>query len=120
MEVALARDDFGHARRYTFHIVGPLPRNFDGRFDRLSTRVHRQDLVVAEVRSHELFVFAEVAIVESPGGQGELFRLGVHGADDARMAVALVDRRVGTQKVVVLFPFDVPDKNAIASVQNHR
>ena len=120
VEVALARDDFGHSSRNTLHVIGPLSRNFDGRLDRLGAGVHRQHLVVSKIGGDELLVLAQVAVVKGPGRQCQLLRLGIHRSDDVRVAMALVDSRVGAEEVEVLLALDVPDVHPFAAVQNNR
>ena len=42
-----------------------------------------------------------------------------HRSEDLRMAMALVDRRIGGQAVEVALALDVPDPDALAARQDH-
>lgn len=46
MEVALDAEDDGFTLWDAFLHVGPLPRELDGRLDRLGSGVHRQDALI--------------------------------------------------------------------------
>ena len=76
------------------------------------TRVHGQDLVVAEQAGDELLVLSQNVVVEGPRGEREPRGLAVERGDDFGVAVALVHRAVGAQEVVVPAALDVPHVDA--------
>ena len=120
VEVLGTRDDFGGTCRNALHIVRPLSGDFDGGFDRFCTRVHGQDLVVAEVLGHELLIRPKNAVVKGAGGEGQLRGLVLHRLHDPRMAMPLVHGAVRAQEVEVLLAFHVPNVHAFAAVKHDR
>ena len=118
VEVARADDDLGAVLRHALHLVAPFAHRLDRRLDRLGARVHRQDLVrVGQVR--ELLVeAAELVVAEGAAGQGQARGLLGQRLQDLRVAVALVDRRVGGEAVEVAAALDVGHPGALALGQH--
>lgn len=119
VEVLAADDDPGLIVRNALHLVAPLAAEFDGGFYGFRAGVHGQYFVEFEVVGQVLFVFPELVVVESAAGEGELAALLHHHVDDARVAVALVYGRVGTQEVEILFALHVPDVAAFALAEHY-
>ena len=120
MEISFARDYFGLSSGYSFDVVGPLSGNFDCGFNRFGACIHGKHFVVSEIARHELFILAQVAIEKGAGRQRQLFRLSRHCSHNFGMTMALVYRRISTQEVKVFHPFDVPNANAIAPIEDNR
>ena len=116
MEVVGAGDDLGPVLGHALFLIGPLARRLDGGLHGLGPRVHGQDHGVAGHLAKLLGQHGPLVVAEGPGGQGQLAGLLDEGPDDAGMAVALVDGRVGAQEVEVLAAFDVvhPDPLGLA------
>jgi len=55
-----------------------------------------------------------------PGSQGQFGGLFGQGFDDLRVAVTLVDCRVGTQVVEVAFSLHIPDERPLSPREGHR
>ncbi len=119
MEVALNGDDFGLMARHALNPVGPFAGQFDGRLNRFGARVHRQGhFVAAELR--EFFVKErQLVVAESARGQGHFFGLREHRIENARVNVALVDRRISRQAIEVLVAFDIMHPDAFGAFNDH-
>ena len=116
VEVVGADDDLGLVLRHALDLVAPLAHRLDRGLDRLGARVHRQDLVRAGQRRELLVEAAELVVAEGAAGQRQPAGLLDHRREDLRVAVALVDRRVGGEAVEVAVALDVGDPGALASV----
>ena len=104
----------GHA----LDLVAPLAHGLDARFDGLGAAVHRQGHVRVGQLAQLLVEEAQLVVAEGARGQGQLRGLLLHDRDDARVAVALVDGRIGRQAVEVALAVDVPDPDALAAGQH--
>src|SRR3546814_17530922 len=60
----------------------------------------------------------ELVVAERPRGEGEQAGLPDHRLQDLRVAMALVDRRIGGQAVHVAVAVDVPQPHALAARQD--
>ena len=112
VEVVLDAEDNGLVWRDALDLVPPLAGNLDTGLDGLSTGVHGQDHVVAEILGDELGELGEDIVVEGPGAESEGCGLLGQGLDELRVAVALVDGGVGGQEVEIVLPLGVPDGGA--------
>ena len=92
MEVARGAEDDSLAFGDAFLLIRPLARELERGFDSLSSSVHGQDHVVPEKVSDLLCEAAEHGVVERARGEREPLRLLRERGDEARVAVALVDR----------------------------
>ena len=99
-------------------LVAPLAADLDGGFDCFGAGVHWQHLVELEVVGQVPFVFTELVVVEGAAGQRQAAALLYQHVDDARVAVPLVDGRVGSQKVEILLSFYVPNVAAAPFVED--
>eukprot|EP01137_Pigoraptor_chileana_P009058 Opistho-2@56753 len=117
-EVALGEDDFGLVMGHSLCRVRPLARELDGRFAALGASVHGQHLVVAEKIRDEELKYAQLVTVESTRRERQLLALIDHGLYDPRMAVALINGRVGAQKVKIALSLDVVQKDPLATLEN--
>ncbi len=118
VEVAVADDDLGLARRHALHLVGPFAGHLQRALDRLGARVHRQHAARAGQRAQLLVERAELVVVEGARGQRQPRRLLGQRRQDARVAVALVHRGIGRQAVKVAPAVQVPDPDALAARQH--
>ncbi len=115
MEIIGADDDLGPVLRHAAHFVAPFAHRLDGGFHRLGPAVHGQDLVRAG-QAGEVFVEGRhLVVAEGARGQRELLRLFRHGGQDGRVAVALVDGRIGRQAVEVAAAVHVVEPDAAAA-----
>jgi len=101
----------GHAA----HRLPPLAGHLDGRLDPLGAAVHGQETVVAGEAADLLAETAQLVVAEGARAEGETRRLLGYDLDELRMAVALVDRRIGGEEVEVALAFDVPDPGTFAA-----
>lgn len=99
MEIALQAQDHCLALLDTLAHVRPLSCKLDGCLNRLRTRIHRQHHVVSEHGGDLLREDAEDGVVECTRGERELLGLRRQRVDNARVAVALVDRTVWTYRI---------------------
>ncbi len=81
-----------HPFLYAFYFIPPLPYGFKGRFHGLGAGVHGQDHFIAGEFAEFPEERADLVIVESPGGQGDLFCLLGKSFNYARMPVPVVQR----------------------------
>ena len=77
------------------------------------TCVHGEDFVVAEHLGDELLELSEHVIVEGARGKGEHACLVHERFDNTGVAVALVDRRVGAEEVIVAVTLHVPHEHTL-------
>ncbi len=119
VEVPFADDDLGPVRGHALRPIAPLPDRLDGGLHRLGARVHRERLVVAGGRGQLGQEGAHLVVVEGPGRQGQTLHLLPGGPEDLRVAVPLVQRRIGAEHVQVLVALHVPDPHPLAPVQHH-
>ena len=119
VEVALAADDLHLFVVNTFLDRTPTTCQLQRGLNGLGTRVHGQHLVIAKVLVDELLVLAECVVVECARGQAQHVGLILERLDDARMAVPLVDCRVGREEVKVFLTLDIPHIDALATMQHH-
>ena len=77
------------------------------------TCVHGEDFVVAEHLGDELLELSEHVVVEGTRGKGEHACLVHECFDDTWVAVALVDRRVGAEEVIVAVTLHVPHEHTL-------
>src|SRR6266404_5971278 len=118
VKIVGADDDLGLPVRHPLHLVAPFAHRLDRALHRFGTAVHRQHLVGAG-QLRELFVEGgELVVVEGAGSQCQLARLLHHGGEDFRMAVTLIDRRIGGEAVEVTLALRIPHPDALAARQN--
>jgi GNAT superfamily N-acetyltransferase len=122
VEVAREGDDLRLLRRDALFAIAPAPRRLDRRLDRLGAGVHRQDARRAggaeqEVRRRELTQLLleerQLAVAKGARGQGHAARLLDERLQDARVAVALIERRIGGQPVEIFLALDVGDPHPL-------
>ena len=87
--------------RDALDLVAPLAGGLDRRLDGLGARVHRQDALLAGQRGEVARERAELVVGERAARQRHAIELRVRGGDEARVAVAEVQRAVGRQRVEV-------------------
>ena len=118
VKIVFADDDFGVVQGDALAGVAPPASGLDGRLHGFRAGVHRQHhLHAAELRE---FGAEERELIVAEGARGERNPLGLflERLDDARMAVALIDRRVGAQTVQIPAAVDVVDPGS-ASPLDH-
>ena len=59
-----------------------------------------------------------MVVVEGAGGQRQFTRLFNHGGQNLRMAVALIDGRIGGETVEITGALRIPHPDALAARQN--
>ena len=118
VEIVAADDDLGAVLRHAFRAVAPLARELDRRLDGFGARVHRQRHLHARERAELGQERAHLIVVHGARRQREAPGLLDERRDDARMAMALVQRRVRADAVEVAAPFDVPNPNALAAADD--
>jgi hypothetical protein len=118
MEVAGAHDDLGATRCDALALVAPLARELDRRLDRLGARVHRQNAIAAAELGQLGAEGPELVVVEGAARQRQPLELLRGSADEPRMAMTEVHRRVGRERVVVAAVLDVAHPDALATAQH--
>lgn len=94
-EVTLSEKNLGLVVWDTLDGVSPSTSEFDSRLTGFASRIHQQNLLIAEGFGEELFGFTKIAVVESSGSESDLGSLFDESLEDLRMAVTLVDGGVG-------------------------
>ena len=120
VEVPLANDDLRLLRRDSFSFVCPFAANLDGGFDGFGAGIHRQHFFETKELGDKLLINTQLVVVKSTRSERKRFCLSHHGIDDARMAVALIHRRVGREEIVVPFAFQIPYIYAFAAREHDR
>ena len=95
VEVPRGGDDLRLAGREALDGVAPLAGQLQGGLHCLGAGVHRQREVVAGERVQGFIEQPELVVAEGARGQRELLRLLHQGRHNSRVAVALVQRRIG-------------------------
>ena len=111
-EVAVRKQHDGGVRRHALHLVPPPPRQLQRRLARLHARVHGQHAVVPKQARDVLLVRPQLVVVEGARRQRDARRLLAQRAQQARVAVPLVHRRVRRQEVKVRLLVHVPHHDA--------
>ena len=93
--------------------VAPLAGDLDRGLDGLGAGVHRQHEVLAAQVAERGGEVGELVVHERAAGQREPVELGVRGREQARVAVAEVQRRVAGQQVEVAAAVDVGHPGAL-------
>src|SRR5574344_770704 len=93
----------------TFAYSTPTAGKLQCRLISLSTRVHREDLVVTKIFRYIFLPWTESVIIESTRAKCQSFSLFIHGFQDCRVAVTLVDSRICRQEIVIFLSFNVPN-----------
>jgi hypothetical protein len=119
VEVALEDQDLGLAVGHALDRVGPLAGGLDRGLDRLGPAVHGQHARKPGELRDLLAERSELVVAERPRGEADPARLPHHGRDQAGVAVALVDRRVGGEEVEVALALDVPHPGALGALHDH-
>ncbi len=115
VEIAVAHDDLGEPVRHALHRVGPFARRLERGLDRLGAGVHGERGFLAGQLAGAGEERAEPVVVEGARDDPQRVRLADQRLDQARMAVAVADRRVGAQHVGVAPPVGVPHMHAFAA-----
>jgi hypothetical protein len=101
VEVVVGHDDLGAVPGDVLGPVAPAPGRLDGGLHRLRPRIHGQGHVEAGDLHQALQEGSEKLRVVGPAGDREPGGLLHHGVEDARMAMAQADRRIGAHHVEV-------------------
>nr|POE63625.1 hypothetical protein CFP56_04528 [Quercus suber] len=110
VEVLLQTKDPRLVRRDALDLVCPFPRNLDGRLDRFRASVHGQHHLEPCHGRDLLGKLGEDIVVEGSTAQGQAGGLLGQGLDQLGVAMALVDGRVGGEKVEVVLALGIPDR----------
>ena len=120
VEVVAADDDLGLALRHAFHLVAPLPDRLDRAFHRLGAAVHGEDLVRAGQLAELLVEERELIVVERPRGERQGARLVDKRLVNLRVAVSLVDGRIGGEAIEISVAVHIPQPHALAPREHDR
>ena len=120
VEVAAEDDDPGPVVGHALRLVAPLAGHLERGLHGLGARVHRQDHVHAAQRRELRGEGAQQVVVERAAGEREAAELPLGRGDEARMAVAEVQRAVAREQVQVAAPVDVLDPGALAAGEHDR
>src|SRR4051812_7922575 len=101
MEVLLAHYDLSLVFGYALYFISPPACQFQPRFYCLYTRIHRQHFIVPEQLCDILLIFTQHIIMKRARREREALSLFYERLYYPRMAMALVDRRIARQEVVV-------------------
>src|SRR5580765_1147085 len=110
MKVSFTNNDLCFIQWYAFHFVCPLPAQLNCCFHRFYSRIHRENLFVAKIVCDKLRILTQLIIMKCPGGKCELLCLFNEAGDDLWVAMALVDRRITAQKIIVAHVINIPHK----------
>ncbi len=108
VEVPLEHQDFPLILGNPLDRHAPLPRRLDRRLHRLGAGVHGEEAGKPCQLADLLAEGAQLVVAERSRRERHPIGLLLERRHDARVAVALVDGRVGGQKVQVLVPLHVP------------
>jgi len=115
VEVVVEDQDLALGRRHALDGLPPLPGQLDGSLDRLGAAVHRQEALEAGERADLLAELAELVVAEGARAEGQPLRLLGQALHQTGVAVPLIHRRVGGEKIEVAIALDVPDPDALAA-----
>jgi hypothetical protein len=122
VEIAAGDDDLGPVRVDTLGAITPATRGLDGRLDRFAAAARRQRACLAIEVGHLDQLGEEgreFCRVVSARGYRHPLRLFDQGADQARMRVAVADRRIRRHEVEVAPAVRVPQPAAFAALEHH-
>ncbi len=122
VEIAAGDDDLGPVRIDPLGPITPATRGLDGRLDRFAAAARRERACLAIEVGHldqlgeEGREFSRVVCA-----RGDRHALGLfdQGADEARMRVAVADRRIRRHEVEVTPAISVPQPAAFAALEHH-
>ncbi|MEY9791490.1 hypothetical protein ABIE77_006049 [Sinorhizobium fredii] len=118
MEIVGADDDLRLVGGDALDLISPFADRLYRRLDRLGAGIHWQHLVRAGEGGDLLVEQSELVVAEGARGERQLLRLLHHRLEDHRVAMALVDGRIGRQTVQIAVALDVPDEDAFAARQH--
>ncbi len=101
------------------HVISPATSQLASGLSALNSSVHRQNPLIAEELGDKLAIGTKNVVMECTRRESEQLALSPHGVEDLRVAVALVDRRICRQEIVVLLAIDIPNLASFALCQNH-
>ena len=119
MEILPANDNLGLLLGNPLFSVSPTPTYLDGSLHALHTRVHGKYLVKAKKRAQVVLKMPQTVIVQCPRGDGKGGGLFPQCCYNLGMAVPLIDRGIGRQKIVVAPPRRVVEENTRTPTDNH-
>ena len=106
--------------RDALDLVAPLAGDLDRGLDGLGAGVHRQHHLLAAQVAERGGRTAEPVVLERPAGEGQPVELGVRGREQARVAVAEVQRGVAGEQVQVAVPSTSVTQAPSAVRDHHR
>ncbi len=119
VEIVLADDDLGLVARDALEGVAPAAHGLDGALDGLGAGVHGQHHLHA-AQARELFAEGrQLVVAKRARSQRHARRLVEQRLHNARMAVALVEGRVGAQAIQIAAPVDGVDPHARGALHHH-
>ncbi len=119
VKIVGADNDLGLPVRHALHLVAPLAHRLDRALHRLGAAVHGQHLVRAGQLRDLLVEGSQLVVMKGAGRQRQPTRLLHHGGQDLRMAVALVDGRIGGEAIEITVALRIPHPDPFAARQNH-
>ena len=109
VEIVLGADDVLGPILDAFDLDAPAARGLERGLDRLGACIHREGHLVAGELAELFEEGAHTIVVESSARERATVELIADRIDDFRMPVALVDRRVGGEKIKVTLALRVMD-----------
>ncbi len=124
VEVSAGHRDFGRIRRDSLHPITPAPNRLDGRLDRLGSTAGRQRPGVTGIQVAQsgqmLEERAQRCAVIGPRCHRDLRGLIRQRLDQARMRVAMADRRIGAHQVKIAATVQIEQPFSAPALQHHR
>src|SRR5829696_6632905 len=107
VEVAAGHDDPRLVGGHALDLVAPLAADLDGGLDGLGAGVHGEHQLLATEVTERGAEISELVVDERAAGQRQAVELRVRGRDEARVAVAEVERGVAREQVEEALAVDV-------------
>jgi GNAT superfamily N-acetyltransferase len=119
VKIVLADDDLGLVARDALRGVGPAAHGFDGALDGLGAGVHGQHHLHAAQTRQRFAERRQLVVAERARSQRYARRLVEQRLHNARMAMALVEGRVGAQAIEIAAPVDGVHPHAGGALHHH-
>ena len=119
MEVVFADDNFGFAVRDALARISPAADRLDGRFHGFHAGVHGEDHLHAAQAGQFLDEGRQLVVAEGARSERDARGLLLKRLEDARMAMALVERGVGAETIHVALAVNVVSPNSAGVVDDY-
>src|SRR5687768_3768311 len=104
----------------TFSSVTPFSRQFDCCLVRFCSAVHKQRFVITKKLTYIFFSNTKLIVIKSAGCKRKLLRLFDQCLNYSWMTMTLINGAVSRQKIVITFPFNIPEEHAFSFAEHNR